>query len=58
MKSISFSKALITLPALWKHRMRVYRALALNAEVITGVAGGTLDVFSTSTHKSNNTIRT
>lgn len=33
-------------PALWQHSMRVYRALALNAEVITGVAGGLLDVIS------------
>lgn len=45
-------KALTTLPALWKHSMRVYRALALNAEVITGETGGTLDVITTSTHKT------
>lgn len=33
-------------PALWQHSMRVYRALALNAEVITGVARRPLDVIS------------
>lgn len=34
--------------------MRVYRALALNAEVITGVARRPLDVISTSTQKNIN----
>jgi len=51
-KSKFLYKALTTLPALWQHSIRVYRALALNAEFITGVAGGTLDVISTSTHKT------
>ncbi len=45
---------LFTLPALWQHSMRVYRALALNAEVITGVACNPLYVISASTQKNIN----